>query len=69
MLFIKLHYSTTEDWNVAVDKINAIRHNHDKPETSENGTWVYLTGDSTPIKVMETPEEIRALLAQAIPLP
>ena len=56
--FILLHYTSKEDWWVCVENINAIRNNHDKEDDKDNGTWVYLTADNTPIKVMETPEEI-----------
>ena len=56
--FILLHYTTKEDWWVCVEHINAIRNNHDKEDSNDNGTWVYMTSDNCPIKVMETPEEI-----------
>ena len=56
--FILLHYTTKEDWWVCVEHINAIRNNHDKEYSNDNGTWVYMTSDNCPIKVMETPEEI-----------
>ena len=56
--FILLHYTTKEDWWVSVDHISAIRCNHDKKVSNDNGTWVYMTSDNCPIKVMETPEEI-----------
>ena len=56
--FILLHYTTTEDWWVCVEQINVIRYNHDKENSNENGTLVYLIADNIPIKVMETPEEI-----------
>lgn len=56
--FILLHYTTKEDWWVCVEHINAIRNNHDKEGSNDNGTWVYMTSDNIPIKVMETPEEI-----------
>ena len=56
--FILLHYTTKEDWWVCVEHINTIRNNHDKEDSNDNGTWVYMTADNIPIKVMETPEEI-----------
>lgn len=56
--FILLHYTTKEDWWVRVEDINVIRNNHDKENSNDNGTWVYLKADNIPIKVMETPEEI-----------
>lgn len=56
--FILLHYTTKEDWWVCVEHISAIRNNHDNEDPNDNGTFVYLTSDNIPIKVMETPEEI-----------
>lgn len=56
--FILLHYTTKEDWWVRAEDINVIRYNHDKENSNDNGTWVYLIADNIPIKVMETPEEI-----------
>ena len=60
--FILLHYTTKEDWWVSVEHINAIRCNHDKEDSNDNGTWVYLTADNLPIKVTEKPEEIFQIL-------
>jgi len=68
-MFIKLHHATTDDWYVAVEHIAAIHVAHDKEDPRENGTDIYLAGDPTPIGVMERPEEIRALLVGAMPLP
>ena len=60
--FILLHYTTNEDWWVSVDHISAIRCNHDKEDSNDNGVWVYLTGDGQPVMVNETPEEIFNLI-------
>lgn len=56
--FILLHYTSKEDWYVCVENISAIRRNHDKEDSDDNGVWIYLNGDPTPIKVTETLEEV-----------
>ena len=56
--FILLHNTTKEDWWVSVDHISAIRCDHDKEYSEDNGVWVYLTGDEQPVRVNETLEEI-----------
>lgn len=63
--FIKLHYTTKEDWLVCVEHINAIRCNHDKEDPNDNGVWVYLISDNLPIKVNETMEEICSLIIES----
>lgn len=55
---IYLHYTSKEDWYVNVDAISAIRVNHDSEDKTGDGVWVYLKGDSQPIKVTETFDEI-----------
>lgn len=57
--FILLHYTSKEDWYVCVESISAIRCNHDKEDSNDNGVWIYLNGDSQPIKVTETFEEVQ----------
>lgn len=58
MNFVTFHYTSNEDWIICVEHINAIRHNHNKEYPGDNGVWIYLTGDSDPVKVTESIEEV-----------
>ena len=57
-----LHYTNQEDWYVCVEHINAIRCNHDKGDSGDNGVWIYMVGDDQPIKVTETIGEVIKIL-------
>ena len=63
--FATLHYTNKEDWYVCVEHINAIRNNHDKDDDGDNGVWIYLMGDSQPIKVTESIDEVIKIVCEA----
>lgn len=62
--FVRLHHTSNEDWLVCVEHINAIRCNHDKANPEDNGVWIYLLGDTYPIKVTETINEVVDILSK-----
>ena len=63
--FATLHSSYKEAWYVCVEHINAIRNYHDKYDDRENGVWIYLMGDSQPIKVTESIDEVIKIVCEA----
>lgn len=65
MNFIKLHYANTDEWLINIEHINCVREMKNQPDGRDNGTWVYLVADNTPLKVTETMEQIKELMMKS----
>ena len=64
--FIALHYANTDEWLVNIEHINCVREMKNQPDERDNGVWVYLIADNTPIKISETLDEVKELMSESI---